>query len=267
MSKNSVDAYQKNKLNSQIFADKKPKLSDYHRSTVHFVTPEYIKDGYSFLDVGGGGGDFAYAISEEVAKIKPTIIDPDIACINLGKKNYPSFNFIHGYFPDGMNKHSEKYDIVSMQALFPQIPNWKETLLELRKHAKQYLNISLIFRLNGSTVVDKDVSYFYYLDSGVRVHQVIHNIYEFTNFLCIHEMGVKKILFFGYRTPEAGHNFRCVPNSEQIKGNILIEFFRDDEEVPLRMGGALNRELQGGYSFFMPEIKYIIDGKEFDVRN
>ncbi len=267
MNKNAIDAYQKNKLNSQIFADKKPKLADYHGSTVYFVKPEFVKDGYSFLDVGGGGGDFAYAISEEVAKIKPTIIDPDVSCIELGKKNYPSFNFIHGFFPEGMENSTERYDIVSMQALFPHLPNWKETLLELRKYSKRYLNISLIFRLSGSTVVDKDISYFYYLDSGVRVHQVIHNIYEFTNFLCIHEMGVKKISFYGYRTPKAGHNFRCVPNSEQIKGNILIEFFQDHEEKPARMGGALNREVQSGYNFFIPEMNYVIDGKEFDVRN
>lgn len=45
--------------------------------------------------------------------------------------------------------------------------------------------------------MDKDISYVYYLDSGERIHLIVHNIYEFFNFCCIHEMRVKKYLFTG----------------------------------------------------------------------
>lgn len=117
------------------------------------------------------------------------------------------------------------------------------------------------------TVIDKDISYFYYLDSGQRVHQVIHNIYELVNFLCIYEMGVKKIEFYGYHTPYTGHNFRCVPNSEQIKGNFMVEVFEDDADNPIRMGGAVDKAKgRTDYHFFVPEMKIIIDDDEFKLR-
>lgn len=237
----SKSAYRRAALNATFYADGDSalSLSQYFRSTVHFFTPEYVKDGCTFLDVGGAGGQFSEAVRREVAKINPTVVDPDIKCIERGRRQFPAFKFINGYFPEAMPR-DDKFDIVSMQALFPQVPNWKETLFALKKFARKYVNISLIFRLHGTTVIDKDVSYFYYLDSGERVHQIIHNIYEFINFLCIREMGVKKIEFFGYRTP-SGHNFRCVPSAEQIKGNLMLELFENERDNPIRMGGGRQR--------------------------
>jgi hypothetical protein len=185
-------AYKKSILNKDIFSCKQLKMKDLFRSTKYFFTKKYLKDDYTFLDVGGAGGLIPNAIKNEVADIKPTIIDPDPDSIEMGKNNFPDFEFICGYFPDDLNT-SKKFDIVSMQALFPQIPNWKEMLLALRKHAKKYINISLIFKLHGTTIIDKDISYVYYLDSGERIHQVVHNINEFMNFCCIYEMGVKKL--------------------------------------------------------------------------
>lgn len=194
-----------------------------------------------------------------------TVIDPDEKAIKAGRKNYPEFNYISGYFPEVILE-KEKFDIVSMQALFPQIPNWKEMLLSLKSITKKYLNISLTFKLNGTTVIDKDTSYFYYLDSGTRVYQVIHNIYELVNFLCIDEMAVKKIEFFGYHTPNAGHNFRSVPNSQQIKGNLMIEFFEEGLS-PKRMGGASEfGQKHSDYKFFIPAMNFLIDNKQFDFR-
>ena len=101
-------------------------------------------------------------------------------------------------------------------SIVSQIPEWKKCLLDMANNAKKFLNFSVVLKTSGNTIVDKDVSYFYYLDSGVRVHQVIHNIYEITNFLSLREMRAKKISFYGYHTPVAGDNFRCVPNSQQI---------------------------------------------------
>ncbi|MCO5141916.1 MAG: class I SAM-dependent methyltransferase [Oligoflexia bacterium] len=266
--KSQRSAYEENRLNAEFFAlDSAPKMKDYFKSTTHFFTPTYIKDKNTFLDIGGSGGNFAAAIKSEIADINPTVIDPDPNSITKGKNSYPSFEFIQGYFPE-TKLPKEKYDIVSIQALFPQIPNWKEMLLSLSKHTKKYLNLSLVLKLHGTTIVDKDVSYFYYLDSGERVHQVVHNIHELLNFLCIREMNVKKIMFFGYHTPEAGHNFRCVPNSEQIKGNLMLELFEDESDNPKRMGGAVHKGANNpNYSFFVPEMDIIIDGKKIDPRS
>lgn len=259
--------YEETEFNAEILGPNKIKRKDLFRSTGYFLTNEYISDGSTFLDIGGGGGSLSDFISREVAAIRPSIIDPDKKSINLGQKTFPSFEFIHGYFPEGI-ENGRIFDVVSMQALFPQMPNWKEMLLSIRKCAKKFINVSLTFKLSGTTVIDKDVSYFYYLDSGVRVHQVIHNIYEFMNFLCISEMGLKKIEFYGYHTPYSGHNFRCVPNSEQIKGNIMLHCFEKEDENPKRFGGAIDYgKNMEGYTFFIPEMKIIIDDKELSLRD
>jgi hypothetical protein len=264
---NNSDAYRRNKLNEQIFSSDSKPLSSFYKSTKYYFTDDYVKEGYSLLDIGGGGGVFAAAIKKEVADIDVTVIDPDPGSIRSGRDNFPEFSFIEGYFPQDMPQNN-KYDIVSMQALFPQLPNWKETMLALSSASNKYINISLTFKLNGTTVIDKDVSYFYYLDSGQRVHQVIHNIYEFMNFCCIHEMNIKKIEFFGYHTPKSGHNFRCVPNSEQIKGNLMLEVFQNKADNPKRVGGAVEYGHQfSEYNFFIPEMNIIIDGERFSLRD
>jgi len=252
-------------LNSQFYGTEDAKLGDYDRSVQYYFTKEYIHDGDSFLDVGGAGGGLAHAISSEVGAIKATVIDADPATIDKGRASYPKVNFVEGYFPKDLPEGS-KFDIISMQGLFPYFPNWKETLLSLQKHTRRYFNISAVLRLDGTTVIDKDVSYVYYLNSGERAHQVVHNIYQFTNFLCLREMGVKRIEFYGYHTEKGGDNFRCVPNSQQIKGNFMIEVFGEDEENPVRMGGAAEKTGDAGYSFFLPEMNIIIDGEKFDVR-
>lgn len=254
-------------LNKEFFSGKEASLKSFFESTRYFCNEEYFKDGYTFLDIGGSGGDFGAAIKAEVADIIPTVIDPSKACIETGKIKYPFTNFICGNFPEDLSE-DQKFDVLSLQAFFPQIPEWKRFLIAMRKHALKYINISLTFRLDGSTVIDNDVSYFYYLDSGERAYQVIHNIYEFINFCSIHEMAVKKINFYGYHTDYIGHNFRCVPNSQQIKGNILLELFENPEDNPFRMGGAVDKgKYSKDYSFFVPEMDIIIDGKKFNPRS
>jgi hypothetical protein len=257
--------YHKTDLNSKFFSPDHDKLSNYFESTKYFLTKEYFKDDTSFIDIGGAGGGLSAAIYNEVAKIKVTILDPDKNATTLGQSKYPDFTYINGFFPDGLDI-AMKFDIVSMQALFPQIPGWKNLLLQMMATATKHMNISMLLRLDGTTVVDKDVSYFYYLDSGERVHQVVHNIYEFYNFLCIYEMNVKEINFYGYHTPYNGHNFRCVPNTQIIKGNLMLTFFEEGQN-PKRFGGAVEKGVNSeGYKYFEPKTTFIIDDKEFDIK-
>jgi hypothetical protein len=184
--------------------------------------------------------------------------------ISKGRETYSEFEFINDYFPsDSLN--GKAFDYVSMQALFPQLPNYKEIMYNLSEVSKRYINISMTVKLSGAAVIDKDLSYFYYLDSGERVFQVIHNLYHFINFLCTHELKLKKIMFFGYHTSDSGDNFRDVPNSEQIKGNFLLEKFADQEKYPARMGGASQVHNDPDYKPFRPEIDLIIDNKPFHI--
>lgn len=261
------EAYTSSDLNVELFAGRTKSLNDYFPSMRHFFTPQYVRDGDTILDVGGASGDFCSAIKNDVANVKATIIDPDPKAISVGRETYPDFEHIEGFFPQSLEPN-QKFDIVTMQALFAQIPTWKETLLAMRKHARRYINMSLAVRLSGTTVIDKDVSYFYYLDSGERVHQVIHNIYEIVNFMCIHEMNAKKISFFGYHVPRQGHNFRCLPNSEVVHGNFMIELFENEADNPKRMGGAADKGIgNSNYHYFEPEFDIVIDGKPFGFRD
>lgn len=235
------NAYKNSELNVEIFGKNRlEKLSDYFASTRHFFSERYLPKKFSMLDIGGSSGNFIEALNSEGFSVKGAVIDPDPLSIQEGREKRKGVDFFEDYFPSRKYQmNDDGYDVVSMQALFPQIPTWKETVIEMVRIAKKFVNISLTFQLEDSAVIDKDRSYFYYLDTGERVHQVIHNIYEFTNFLSIHELRVKKINFYGYHTMSPGDNFRSVPNDKQIKGNLLLELFEAGEQYPDRMGGAV----------------------------
>ena len=268
--------YNKASLTLKAYGEQEPDLASF--DTVYFLDKNYIKSGYSILDIGGATGCLLEAINKEIAPIKGTIIDPDEKSIKYGKEKYPHFEFIQAGFPHDFA--DRKFDVVFMQALFPQIPNWKEVLLSMQKCARKYINFSCILKLEGTTVVDKDVSYVYCLDSGERLYQVVHNINEIINFLCIHEMRVKSIKFWGScsslclnKTPivslidslnedivitpalwllRSGDAFRSTPGKFEIKGSFLLELF-DENENPKRYGGWGDREKTKGYDFFEPE--------------
>ncbi len=259
--------YKNNRLNVEIYGkDRSNNLSDYFESIKYYFSETYLPKSFSMLDVGGSSGLFVQAIRNAGFEVDGAVIDPDPLSIKEGRLHRPDLKFMEDYFPSlKFDIDDNAYDLVSMQALFPQMPNWKETLLEMTRIAKKFVNISLTFKLDGNTIVDKDVSYFYYLDSGERVHQVIHNIYEFINFLCIHEVRAKCIHFYGYHTKYSGHNFRAVPNSQQIKGNLFVELFEPTEIYPKRMGGAVDKKNLTNYEFFRPGCNLVIDGNKFDI--
>lgn len=283
-------AYNNAKLTLDKYGNIEPLLSSFHITHTHFFNNDYIKDGYSILDIGGAAGVFAEAIKREVVDINATVIDPDKKCIEYGKKKYPHLNFIHGLFPEDL-KSDSKFDVVSMQALFPQLPNWKDILLSMQKHANKYINFSCILKLDGTTVVDKDVSYVYGLDSGERLYQVVHNLNEIINFMSIYEMRVKKINFWGECSAlcfnkhpycdffnnakehivfnpfifliKAGHTFRGISSKFEIKGNFMLELF-DEKDNPKRFGGGGEECNLEGYNFFEPEknIKIVVLNEE-----
>lgn len=218
------------------------------------------------VDIGGASGQFINALRGNGFEIEGTVIDPDPRAINLGRHRGRD-QFTLGYFPEATAMMpSGSFDVVSMQGLFPQLPDWKSAITEMFRLSRRFINFATTIRLDGTTVVDIDVSYFYYLDSGIRVHQVIHHCLELVNYLCLEEFRARSIHFFGYRTPRAGDNFRCVRNSEQFKGNFLIEKFPDEERRPTRWGGQSNPDRSIlGYQFSRPNMEIILDGKQIDV--
>jgi len=263
-----MDIYNKSDLTIEKYGNMEPTLSNYKPQVSYFFNKNYINDGDSVLDVGGSTGVFLEAINREVANIYGTVIDLDRKCIALGRKRYPHINFICNSFPY-LDFPEKSFDIVSMQGLFPQLPDWKKIFLYLQMYARKYINFSCILKLNGPTIIDKDVSYVYCLETGERVHQIVHNITELINYLSIYEMGIKKINFYGMCNKyinqphpldltRAGHTFRSVPAIDQIDGNFMLELF-NPEDNPMRVGGGGSDFTSGKYNFFAPELNIKID--------
>lgn len=259
----SKRAYKKGKINALQCTEWRTRLKDFYDSEKIYLTKKYIQPHSSVLDIGGAEGGLGNAILTDIEKtVDYTNIDPDAECIKRGKLQFPKLHFINGFFPADCPKKT--YDLVTMFALFPQIPDWKKNLLDMAKVSKKYINFSLLAKLEGTTVVDKDVSYFYYLDSGERVHQVVHNLYEIINFCSIHEMRAQRIHFFGYHA-KAGNNNRGVANKDTLRANMLLELFPKGQ-YPGRVGGDTNEYFKKmGITVFQPEIEVIIDGKKFNL--
>jgi len=264
------NAYTENLLNSSLYSRFRCHFSELWESEKYFLTSHYIGDGASVLDVGGACGGFGNAIIESVQqKVDYTCVDPDKRAIELGKVLYPNFKFITGAFPECMPRSAPLFDYVMLNGWFAQVTDWKGMLLTLKRFSKRFINVGLNLRLDGTTVVDPDVSYFYYLDSGVRVPEITHNLYELINFCSIHEMNAKQVSLYCYTTPDKPSSaFRPLSRRNQLQGNLLIELFSQEDGNPTRIGGISNeaQKVLGGEveKPFRPIYDIIINNEKID---
>ena len=206
--------------------------------------------------------------------IKYTCIDPDKKAIEAGKKAfcsyYPDLELIHGYYPHDIQE-SRKWDMVSVIGWFAQIPEWKNYLRRLVSNSKRYVNIGINVRLEGTTVIDKDVPYVLYLDTEEIVYEITHNLWEMINFCSLPEIRAKKISFYGYTSPSKSSSaYRPLPRDKQIQGNLLIELLPEEKEV-FRYGGISNEALHAMEALgdkiqvFRPEYNIIINDDKIEV--
>lgn len=263
------EAYRESELNSELYGRWRTVFEDFFESEKYFFSRGgLITRGMTILDVGCACGGLGIALQHEYfPDIQYTGIDPDPNAIKFGKNKFPHLELITGYFPQDISAE-KRYDLVTMFALFPQIPDWKSMLLNLVEFSNRFINVSIILRMSGPTIVDKDVSYVYYLDTQEQVYQVVHNIYEFVNFCCIKEMRAKKISFYGYHKSTPTSSFRPLPQKEQITGNVLIELFPADEGMK-RFGGISDQNamasLGRNVEVFKPEIEIVIDKERVEL--
>jgi hypothetical protein len=258
-------AYLTTDYNSQLYTQWRRKFAEFFPSERYFFENSRLENGISILDVGGAAGGLGTALLDSVdSNIRYTCIDPDKKAIEIGKRLDYRLNFIEGFFPEGVQ---DRYDMVIMLALFPQLPEWKSIIFKMKDRANKYINFSLMLRLSGPTVTDIDTAYSYYLDSGKRVHQIVHNAYEFFNFLSTSEIEAKKIHFYGYRVITGENDsFRPLPNSQIIRGNVLIEIELGRYEAG-RTGAHRNNGVSESLGLKSigdrPEIEFIFEGKTF----
>lgn len=167
----------------------------------------------------------------------------------------------YGEFPYSLDE-SRCYDVLVMFALFPHFENYKEILLAMNNYSKKFITFNGSFKLTGQTIADRDISYFFYLDSGGRLPLVVHNIYELINYLCTELFNVKSIKFFGYHIKEKSYICYPMSKNELIKGNFVIEL-HDKKYKPKRVGGVGEGDPLLENAFF-PQIEITVDDERIE---
>ena len=144
--------YKTAKWNKEIYSRWRVKWEEFFPSEHYFFEGEGAVPGVSnmsILDVGAAAGGLGTALLDSVSEgISYTGIDPDTETSDLGRQADSRLELLDGYFPQDFDS-DRKFDMVTMFALFPQIPDWKGALLSLKKVAKKYINISIGVRLDG----------------------------------------------------------------------------------------------------------------------
>ena len=282
-------------MNSDIYGNHEPDSDRFPHFFIleQFHKKEILESKQSFLDIGGADGEFVELVNRNIGPVDGSVMDTDPECIKTGREKYPHIRFIQKQFPNVKTK--KKYEIVSMNSLFPHLVDWRKTLLEMAKLSKKHIIFNALLRKDGPTIADDTISYFYYMDTGKRVAQVINNIWEILSFLSLQEMRARMVSFFGssgmkddvrnliksqvkdqqeidkfdiddIKCPfyDSAHVFRGMLPYNIINGVFFIELF-SEKDNPQRMGGlGVGREKQyDGYKFFRPGIHIEIDDKFF----
>lgn len=231
----AVDPYLTGESANKHFAGSRRMLTELHPSEQAFLKKEFMSPGSSVLDVGCSSGNLGHIVIEEVEESASyTGIDVDVRAIESARErhSHPNISFVVGRFPEAVA--SRTFDYICVFNLFEQVEDWKTFLLELAGVSSKYVNIGVSLRLHGNTVIDLDTSFGYYFDSGMRVHKIVHNMYELFNFCCISEMRVRKLSFFGYniqRPSSSRGDFRAVSQEDEIRGNLFLELFPNNVRV------------------------------------
>jgi SAM-dependent methyltransferase len=250
-------------LKAHIGRDSLDNLFD---SEKHFL-PEVLTPNTTVLDIGCGPGSLSQAFMEIEPTTRYTGIDLDEKVIDIGKAAYPDIELIRGHFPNDFEGRT--FDVVYTTAsVFSFVDNWRDPLKEFVKFGKKYIYLVASLRLSGTTVVDDELSYFYYLDSGQRQLFVVHNLYELVNFCCTEQIRAKSIKIWGYHLTTGSTVYYPLPQNEVIKASVLIELLPEDMQV-LRYGGEgsveQTRELLGTPDSFRTQVEVVIDGQRIDI--
>ena len=235
-------------------------------SEKHFL-PEVLDPNTSVLDIGCGPGSISQAFLEIEPTITYTGIDVDEQSIDVGKAAYPEIELIRGHFPKDLEDRT--FDVVYTTAsVFSFVPDWRDLLREFVKVGNKYIYLVTSLRLAGPTVVDDELSYFYYLDSGERHLFVVHNLYELMNFCCTEQIRARSIRIWGYHLTTGSTVYYPLPRTEVIKASVLIDLLPEDARV-MRFGGEgsieQTRKLLGAPNSFRTQVEVVIDDQPIDI--
>ena len=206
----------KSKLKFLLQTRSKLKDTFENEKKVLFFLKNKIKN---ILDIGCGTG-FIYEWTKRHQKnLKYFGIDIDNITIKFAKKKYGSKNFRCANF-FSINK---KFDLILLFQLFYQFQNYKKVINKLYEISSKYISFDARIKFNGNTILDKDLSYFYYHDTGKTNSYIVHNVYEFLNYLSNPRFNFEKIYLNIYKPKSITSAFLPFKKSEMLIGVFILK--------------------------------------------
>ncbi len=193
-----------------------------------------------------------------------TGIDIDDSSIVLAKETYPQSKF---HTADFMNQNFslEGSDLVVALNVFDHFFDWKGALRNMRRFSNRYINFSCNMRLEGPTIIDKDLGYLYYGNGERRLGWGIHNIFQLAAYAATEEVQAKSIYVYCYhKYSDKKNNWHTAAESvmpistfDHLTGNILIEVSDTDYMAKTRLRPDLTIVVDGEVVFDSPWKKNI----------
>ena len=196
-----------------------------------------VKNGQSMLDVGCASGGLYNILKQKFDALRYTGIDIDSACISAARREHPGATFVAGDLYQGGFKEDSFDVVVSLMTMSMQ-PDYKKFIQELVRVSGRYVLFDVRLKYEGSTIVDRDVSYFYYHGSGVRNYYVVHNVFELLNFLHVDSLHLKSIRIDGYYPADKTSALVPFPKSQLMTGMVCLEKYpKAERSRVVRQGG------------------------------
>ncbi len=188
------------------------------------VFKKFLKKGLSVLDVGCLYGSLKKALKN--FNIDYYGIDSDPKAIKFGKKYQKGISI---YCEDFMKpkKRNQKYDFVFSLNVFDHFTKWKEAIKNLKKYSNKYVFFTTHLKTNGSTLIDKDLSFIPYGGPKKTIAWSIFNIFEIIAYASSHEIDAKNIYIYAYNKYHKKNKFG--PNN--LKSASLANFPIDPREI------------------------------------
>ena len=107
--------------------------------------------------------------------------------------------------------------------LFYQFQDYKKVINKLYEISSKYISFDARIKFNGNTILDKDLSYFYYHDTGKTNNYIVHNVYEFINYLSNPRFNFEKIYLNIYKPKNITSAFLPFKKSEMLIGVFILK--------------------------------------------
>jgi len=196
-----------------------------------------LKNDQSLLDVGCASGGLYNILRQKFSGLRYTGIDIDSACIEAARREHSGATFLSGEVPDARFEE-DRFDVVVSLMTMSMQPDYKKLIQELVRVSSRYVLFDLRLKYEGPTIVDRDVSYFYYHGSGIRNYYIVHNVFELLNFLHTESLHLKSIRIDGYYPADKTSAFLPFPKNQLMTGMICLEKYPKGERSAVKRSGG-----------------------------